>query len=132
MSRPGFRVRVYPPRKPAETLPGGCLGTGGGPFGQLRGRGNLARDHANLFLYRRAVPRVREQLLDPSGGGGRVDVVLDEQSPEQDADADVREGAKGKLAARGISEGGEFGIGVLNLRDELANGLVDEREPELL
>src|SRR5829696_7265210 len=100
--------------------------------GELRVGRHLATDGPHLFLDGGAVLGVVEELLDPGRFRDRVHVGVDEQRPEQDTDADVRERAERKLPARRAREGGELSIALLNLRDELADRLVDEREPELL
>jgi len=76
---------------------------------------------------------VAQERLDPRLGAvvGRH-VALDEQAAEQDADANVGEGAEGEELARRVDEAADLLVLVLHLLDDRPDGLLDEREPDLL
>src|SRR5687767_11353398 len=96
-------------------------------------RGDLLGDGANLGRDHGPVGGVAQQQLDPGVGAvvGR-DVVFDEQLAQLHADTDVGEGAEREDASRRRDESVDLGVVGLDLRDDAADGLVDEREPDLL
>src|SRR6185312_5392229 len=59
-------------------------------------------------------------------------VVLDEQTAEQDADANVRERAEREELSRRVDESADLLVLVLHLLDDRADRLVDEWKPDLL
>src|SRR5918994_804384 len=89
-------------------------------------RAHLARDCV-------AVLGRAEQEFDPVVGAvvGR-DVVVDEELSELHTDADVGEGPEGEDAPRRADEAYDLGVVGLDLRDDAADRLVDERKPDLL
>lgn len=99
---------------------------------ELRIGRDLPGDSSDLFDRRRALVGIREQLVHPRQAAFRLDVVLDEQAPEQDANADVRERAESELPARRGDERGQLLVLLEKVCDELADGLVDERKPDVL
>jgi hypothetical protein len=84
-------------------------------------------------MQRLVVPRIAQERLDPRlVGVVRRPVLLEQQLAEQDADADVGERPEGEDAVRRRHEPVDLGILGLYLRDDVADGLVDERQPDLL
>ena len=94
---------------------------------------DLLGDGPNLGGDDAPVGRVAEQQLDPRVGAvvGRH-IVLDEQLPELHADADVGERPKREDPPRRADEALDLGVVRLDLRDDAADRLIDEREPDFL
>ena len=108
------------------------------------GRGRAARPRRSAGRprspRRRPAPRARSRRGSGARGAARStvgavvgrDVVVDEQLAELHADADVRERPERENAARRPDETLDLGIGGLDLRDDAADRLVDERKPDLV
>ena len=94
---------------------------------------DLVRDGPHLAGDCLAVCRVGEQRVDPVlGAVVGIEVALHEQLAEEDADADVRERPEGEEPVRRADEPAELRVLVLDARDDAADRLVDERDPEVL
>src|SRR5581483_8271954 len=93
-------------------------------------RRDLLGDRPHLALDARAMLGVPEQRGDPVLR--RLEILLDEEATEEDADADVGEGAECEEAPRGRDECADLRIALLELADDRANRLVDERDPEVV
>src|SRR5581483_4898137 len=101
--------------------------------GVLRVGRDLLRDGADLRSERLGMLRVAEKRLDPAlRAVVRGHVVCEEELPEQDAAADVRERAEREDAPRRLDELLQLGIAVDDRLDDRADRLVDERNPQLL
>src|SRR5437588_6303817 len=94
---------------------------------------DLLRDGENLTVQRFVVLWVAQQRVDPVVVSilGRP-LLVEQQLPEQKPDADVREGAKREDAMPRADELVDLGVFRLDLRNDVADGLVDERKPDLL
>src|SRR5262245_40527091 len=94
--------------------------------------GDLLGHRVHLPRQRVVVRVVPEQRVDPGLGPvvGRH-VVVEQELAEQDADADVGEGAEREHPVRRRDERVDLGVRVLDLGDDRADGLVDERNPDL-
>ena len=123
--------RVQPASEGAEAFPRSLVGPERGVVGELRVGGDVTRHRADLVLDRLPVRRVGQELVDPGAGALVRHVVVDEQRAEQDPGAHVGESAKGELPARRVDQRGDLGIFRLQAGDELPDGLVDERKPEI-
>ena len=79
------------------------------------------------------VLRVTQQRLDPglvSVLGGEL--LLEQELAQQDPDADVGERPEGEDAVRRADEPVDLRVLGLDPRDDVADRLVDERQPDLL
>src|SRR5262249_38509335 len=91
------------------------------------------RHGPHLAMEGLVVPRLLEQSLDPvlvcvKG----VELLVEEELAELDADADVRERAKSQDPVRRPDEPADLGILRLDAGHDVANGLVAERQPATL
>ena len=68
------------------------------------------------------------QALQPE----RLEILFNEQAAEEDADTDVRERAEGEDAPRGVDERADLRVALLDLPDDRADRLVDERDPDFV
>ena len=94
--------------------------------------GDLLGDRAHLVHDLLAMLRVEQQLLRPRGRVvGGLDFVLDEQATEQDPHPDVGEGSEGQQLARRVDERLDLRVLALDVPDDRADRLVDERDPDL-
>ena len=123
--------RVQPAGEGAEAFARSLVGPERGVVGELRVGGDVTRDRADLVLDRLSVRRVGQELVDPGARALVRHVVIDEQRAEQDPGPHVGESAKGELPARRVDQRGDLGILRLQAGDELPDGLVDERKPEI-
>ena len=129
----GRRLGVEPAGELAEAVAGGLIRPELLVLAVARIGGDLLGDGANLPRDRLAVLRRPEQELHPAVGAvvGRH-VVVDQQLAQLHADADVGERAERQDAARRADEALDLGVVGLDLRDDAADRLVDERKPDLL
>ena len=99
----------------------------------LRIRRDLLRYGAYLTVKGLVVLGVAQQRLDPVlvRVVGRA-LLLEEQLAQQDPDADVRERAEREDAMRRADELVDLRVLGLELRDDVADRLVDERKPDFL
>ena len=84
-------------------------------------------------MQRVAGLRIPQQRLDP--GLVRIldlAVLLEEQLSQQDPDSNVRERPKGKNAVRRSDETLDLRVLSLDARNDVADRLVDERQPDFL
>src|SRR5437868_900908 len=95
--------------------------------------GNLFGDRPDFLDDARLVLGVVEQLVDPRFGAVvGLDVVLQQQLAEDETDPDVREGPEREQPLRRVDERVDLGMICLDLRDNRADRLVDERDPDFL
>src|SRR5438045_3259234 len=90
---------------------------------------DLLRHRTNLAVQRLVVLRVTQQRLDPVVVRilGRP-LLLEQQFPEQEADADVRKRAEREDAMPRPDELVDLGVFGLDLRDDVADRLVRSEE----
>src|ERR671925_398787 len=94
--------------------------------------GDLLADRPHLLRERLAVRLVAEQCFHPGLAAvvGR-DLVLEEELPQHEPDADVGERAEREQPARRRDEPLELGVLRLQPRHDAADRLVDERKPNV-
>jgi hypothetical protein len=94
--------------------------------------GDLLRHRPELRDDRCPVPLLAEERLDPGLRAvvGRH-VGVDEQLAEEDADADLGEGPEREDPLRARDERVDLGVLALQLRDDRADRLVDQRDPDV-
>src|SRR5438270_231935 len=120
-------------RERAETRARLLVGPKGALVVVLRIGRDLLGDRAHLGGERGAVLRVAHQGLDPALGSVVLGhVVLEEQTTEEDAAADVGERPEGKEPVRRLDERGDVAVLTLDPLDDAADRFVDERDPEVL
>ena len=79
------------------------------------------------------VLRVSQQGLDPGVVGVLgAELLLEQELAQQDADADVGERPEGEDAVRRADEPVDLRVLRLDPRDDVADRLVDERQPDFL
>jgi len=116
-----------------EALTGGLVRAERALVCVLRVGGDLLGHGKHLAAERGVMGGVTEKSFDPALGavvGGNV--VVEEQLAEQQSTADVRERAEGEDPVRRLDQGGNLRVLALNLPDDRAERLVDERDPEVV
>ena len=99
----------------------------------LRISRDLLRDGANLTVQRFVVIWIAQQRFDPVVVSILVrPLLVEQQLPEQKADADIREGAEREDAMPRTNELVDLGVFRLDLRNDVADRLVDQWKPDLL
>src|SRR5579884_3457307 len=135
-SRPGRRLLLVLQalaREGEEALAGGVVRPERLVVRVLRVVRDLLGDRPHLAGQRLVVGRVAEERLDPALRAVVVgEVVVEEQLPEQEAGADVRERAEREDPVRRVDELRDLRVLVLDLLDDRADRLVDERDPEVV
>jgi trehalose 6-phosphate phosphatase len=120
------------PREGAEAVARGIVGRERLFVGVARVGGDLLCHRPYLALDRGAVGGVAKERVDPALGTVPVgDVMVEQELAEQDAGADVGEGPEGENPMRRLHAGRECGIVTHDAVDDAADGLVDQRDPEL-
>src|SRR3954464_3182359 len=95
--------------------------------------GDLLRDRLDLSAQGIVVLRVTQQGLDPRVVGVLgAELLFEQELSQEDADADIGERPKGEDAMRRADETIDLRVLRLDARDDVADGLVDEREPDFL
>jgi hypothetical protein len=121
------------PREGAEAVARAVVRREGLLIGVTRVGGDLLRNCSHLLLDRGTVRGVAEQGVDPALGAVPVgDVVVEEELAEHDAGADIGERPEGQDAMRRLDACRERRIVPHDAVDDAADGLVDQRNPELV
>src|SRR4051794_26468917 len=119
-------------RELAEALTGELVRPERLVVGVARVGRDLLGHRPHLLTDARVVRRVAEQRLNPRLRPVVLrEVVVDEQPPEQHADADVGERLEGEDAPRRRDKARDLGVLLLNAGDDRADRLVDQRDPDL-
>ena len=94
---------------------------------------DLLRDGAHLFGDRLVVSGILEQNVDPAlRTVVRREIVVEQELPQHEADSDIGERAKREDAPWRTDQTLDLRVLLLDLLDDRADRLVDQREPDLL